>query len=183
MLADHPTVTHTLFQAIARALCISPDSSTAAARILRAYATPPPPQVPADINLCFFDLSPDPGVQMLTERKVIRGRNEIYRFIPCTLTLVFYGPSSETDAITVRDNLFVDGVNRPLSILRNAGIYLVPPAFPPSVLYEEEGSLFRKRADLTIPVRLLDNSDNASSGGSAVLEAPLIESPPEILLD
>ena len=182
MTADSPTVTRTLFRAIAIALGLAPDSPTASARILRAYADPPPPQSPPDVNLCFFDLSPDPGAPMLTERKVIRGQNAIWRFIPCTLTLVFYGLSSESDAISVRENLFIDGVNHPLSILRNAGIYPVPPAFPPSVLYEEEGSLFRKRADLTIPVRLLDNSDDPSSGSAAVPDAPLIESPPGILL-
>ena len=48
------------------------------------------------------------------------------------------------------------------------------------MVYEEEGSLFRKRADLVIPARLLDNSDAA--GGSVVLDAPLIEMVPEVVV-
>ena len=177
MFGDNAAVTQAIFRAIAVSLGLSPSSPKASARILRSYALPPPPQSPKDANLCFFDLSPDPHATMLTEQTVNRGVHAIYRFIPYTLTLVFYGPSSETDALRVRDNFFVDGAAHPLSILRKAGIYPIPPTIPPSVVYEEEGSLFRKRADLVISIRLLDNSDDIASGS---LEADPIHFSPVI---
>ncbi len=177
MFGDHSAVTQAVFRAIAVALGLSPSSAVASTRILRAYASPPPPQAALRSNVCFFDLMPDRNAQMLTERSVILGVNAIYRFIPYTLTIVFYGSTAESDAIRVRDNLFVDGVAHPLSILRKAGIYPIPPTGAPAVVYEEEGSLFRKRADLVLSVRILDNSDNKESGN---LEADLINSPPNV---
>ena len=177
MFGDQSAVTQAVFRAIAVSLGLAPDTSEASARILRAYLSPPPPQGDPNTQLCFFDLTPDRNAQMLTERSVIHGVHAIYRFIPYTLTMVFYGPGAETDAIRVRDNLFVDGAAKPLSILRKAGIYPIPPTGPPSVVYEEEGSLFRKRVDLVLAVRLLDNSDDVASGS---LGAEVIQSPPEV---
>ena len=176
MFGDHSAVTQTIFRAIAVSLGLAPSSSEASARILRAYASPPPPQASLNDNLCFFDLNPDRNAQMLTERSVILGVNAIYRFIPYTLTIVFYGSTAETDAIRVRDNLFVDGAAHPLSILRKAGIYPIPPTGPPTVVYEEEGAMYRKRADLVLSVRILDNSDDKDSSS---LEADLITSAPD----
>ncbi len=177
MFGDHSAVTQAIFRAIAVSLGLSPSSAEASARILRAYATPPPPESSLNDNLCFFDLMPEQNGQMLIEQSVILGVNAIYRFIPYTLNIVFYGPSAETDAIRVRDNLFVDGAAHPLSILRKAGIYPIPPTGPPTVVYEEEGAMYRKRADLILSVRILDNSDNKESGN---LEADLINSPPNV---
>ena len=179
MLMTDSTFKTTIRQALCACLNLSPTSPEASARILRSYASPPPPQSPRDANLCFFDLSPDPHAPMLTEHAVLRGVHAIYRFIPYTLTLVFYGPSSETDALRVRDNFFVDGAAHPLSILRKAGIYPIPPTFPPSTLFEQEGSLFRKRTDLILSLRLLDNSDEFPSGS---LSADPIVSPPETVI-
>ncbi len=182
MFPDDSAVTCAIHRAVSVSLGLSPSSSEASSRILRAYAAPPPPQAGRNMNLCFFDLSPDPSAPMHTEHRVKNGTNVVFRFMPYTLTLVFYGPSAETDALTVRENLFVDGKDKPRSILRDAGLYPVPPVRPPSVLYEEEGSLYRKRADLVIPVRLLDNSDDPSAGSAVRLSADLIESPPNIVV-
>jgi hypothetical protein len=52
--------------------------------------------------------------------------------------------------------LFLDGAGFPRRILRDAGIYPVPDPPQPSILYEEEGSLWRKRADLTVSLRVRD---------------------------
>ena len=173
-------MTQAIHRAIAVSLGLTFNSYTANARILRAYAAPPPPQQDRETNLCFFDLSPDPSAPMHTERHLKQGSNFFHRYIPCILTLVFYGPSAQTDAIMVRENFFVDGKNKPRSILRGVGLYPVPPVRPPSVVYEEEGSLFRKRADLVIPMRLLDNSDDPNTGSAFSLPGNLIYTPPDI---
>ena len=52
--------------------------------------------------------------------------------------------------------LYLDGRGFPRQILRNAGIFPVPDPPQPSLLHEEEGSLWRKRADLTIQLRVRD---------------------------
>ena len=178
MFPDQPFVHQTLFRAISVSLGLIPDSEAAAARILRAYQAPLPAQSAREMNLCFYDLSPDVSSPMFTEHAVLRGIHGIYRFMPYLLSLVFYGPFAETDALLLRENLFIDGAGCPRSILRQAQVFPVPAVRPPSVLYEETDSLYRKRADLVIPLRILDNSDDPASGA---LPANPITVAPEII--
>ena len=172
MLPDAPNLRTAVFRALAACLDLPPESPEAAAMLLRAYADPPPPQAPPETNLCFYDLSPDPAAPMLTERDVHRGAHAIFRFMPYSLTLVCYGPDCESNALMIRENLFIDGARRPRAILRSAGIYPVPPAAPPVVLYEEEGARFRKRADLSVALRIRDDREG--------LPADPLDIPPEV---
>ena len=50
--------------------------------------------------------------------------------------------------------LYLDGYGFPRRILRDAGIFPIPDPPQPALLHEEEGSLWRKRADLAIPLRI-----------------------------
>ncbi|QTE70202.1 hypothetical protein JRC49_10360 [Clostridiales bacterium FE2011] len=84
------------------------------------------------------------------------GRNSV---TVCTtlkyqLIIVCYGPDAEEYALRIRSMLYLDGSGFPRRILREAGIYPVPDPPQPAILYEEEGSLWRKRADLTISLRV-----------------------------
>ena len=76
--------------------------------------------------------------------------------LPFRLLLVCYGPHCETYAHKIRSFLFLDGSGFPRSILRKSGIYPVPNPPQPELLFEPEGSLFRRRADLTISLRVKD---------------------------
>ena len=49
-----------------------------------------------------------------------------------------------------------DGSGYPRSILRKAGLYPLPQPPMPVLIYEEEGALFRRRADLAISLRVQD---------------------------
>jgi len=49
----------------------------------------------------------------------------------------------------------LDGDGMPRSILRKAGIWAEGSPLGPTVFHEEEGSLWRKRADLVFSMRVL----------------------------
>ena len=84
------------------------------------------------------------------------GRNSVtvYTTLKYQLIIVCYGPDAEEYALRIRSMLYLDGSGFPRRILREAGIYPVPDPPQPAILYEEEGSLWRKRADLTISLRV-----------------------------
>ncbi len=179
MLGDEETVNRAVFQAIAISLDLFPKSNDALRMIIRSWGEHQPPQDNREANLVFYDLAPDETAGMYTERTVIDHFNAVYRFMPFQLSLVIYGPRSLSFALRVRDNMYVDGNSKPLGILRRAGIYPQPARHPPSVTYEDEDGLYRKRADLILPVWILDNSDKKESGA---LEAVPISDVPEVVM-
>ena len=70
--------------------------------------------------------------------------------------MICYGPDCERYAHRIRSFLYLDGSGYPRPILRKSGIYPVPRPPMPILLDEEEGALLRKRADLTISLRVKD---------------------------
>ena len=84
------------------------------------------------------------------------GRNTtvVYTTLKYQLIIVCYGPDCEEYAHRIRSMLYLDGPGFPRRILRNAGIYPVPGPSQPAILHEEEASLWRKRADLTVSLRV-----------------------------
>ena len=84
------------------------------------------------------------------------GRNTavVYTTLKYRLIIVCYGPASEEYALRIRHMLYLDGYGFPRRILRDAGIFPIPDPPQPALLHEEESSLWRKRADLAIPLRI-----------------------------
>ena len=70
--------------------------------------------------------------------------------------------------------LYLDGSGFPRQILREAGIYPIPDPPPPSILYEEEGSLWRRRADLTISLRVREEQRSSARGSITTAPAVII---------
>ena len=68
--------------------------------------------------------------------------------------------------------LYLDGSGFPRQILRNAGIFPVPDPPQLALLHEEEGSLWRKRADLTIQLRVRD--EQTAQSRNAITTAPAV---------
>ena len=151
-----------IFQALAAALGLSSTGSEAAAVLLRAYGDAQPPRADSAESLCFYWLTPEAAGAQETEYETAAGRWTVSRLIPYRLNLIFYGSEAESWAFRVRDHLFVDGRNAPRGILRQAGIYPVPPVIPPALSWEEDGTHWRRRVDLSIPLRRLDIADAAS---------------------
>ncbi len=180
MLGDEEAINRAVFNALAVSLNLYPESNDASKMIIRSWSDHQPPQADRESDLVFFDLSPDQLAPMFTERSVVNRFHAVYRFIPFHLTLIFYGPRCGTLAFRVRENIFVDGSSKPLSILRKAGIYPQPVRHTPTVVYEEEDGFYRKRADLVLPVWVLDNSAVAAEGALGV---DIVDKVPDIIIE
>ncbi len=179
MLGDEDAIHRAVFDALAVSLSLFPESNEASRMIMRSWGDRQPPQASRETNLVFYDLAPDPNTRMYTERTIVDHIHAVYRFMPFLLSMVLYGPRCVTYAFRIRENLYVDGSSKPLSILRKAGIYPQPARHPPAVLHEEDHGFFRKRADLILPVWVLDNSGTASEGS---LPATDIRMAPDVII-
>ena len=149
--------------AVRIALCacfgLQPDSDEALAFIRRSYEEPEViPQPARTTDVIYWDVSTDYGSDPVSYGSAVSqaagsGFPSVERFLPCQLVVVCYGPSCAAHAEQIRSLIYVDGANQPRSILRKAGIYPVPDPAPVELLYEPEGSLWRRRADVRIPFR------------------------------
>ena len=131
--------------------------------IHEAYAEPENVPRPArNKNVIYWTVLQDPSADPVsTEWNNEAGTSGTHLPMVCTtvkynLVIVCYGPACEEYARRIRHMLYLDGSGFPRRILRNAGIFPVPDPPQPSLLHEEEGSLWRKRADLTIQLRVRD---------------------------
>ena len=70
--------------------------------------------------------------------------------------------------------LYLDGPGFPRQILRAAGIYPIPDPPQPQLLHEEEGSLWRKRADLTIELRVREELQGQARSSINTVPAVII---------
>ena len=164
--------------ALCACFALAPASDSALSFLREAYTDPenvPRPARSADV--CYWSLSPDEGEGPASYGEADAGAGShaavVNRFLPYQLLVVCYGPGCEANAHRVRSFLYLDGSGFPRQILRKAGIYPVPD--PPAVdlLYEPEGSLWRRRADVRIPLRIRD-SQAYENRRSAIQSAPAV---------
>ena len=165
------------------ALCacfgLQPDSDRALAFIRRSYEEPevtPRPARTADV--VYWDVSTDYGSDPACYGPAAAQAPGsctpmVDRFLPCQMVIVCYGPACVAHAEQIRSLIYVDGANQPRSILRKAGIYPVPDPAPVELLYEPEGSLWRRRADVRIPFRVVSSVTSPISV-HAIQIAPVI---------
>ena len=179
MISESSAFHEAVFDALCSCLGLDKDSSEAIALIHEAYAEPENvPQPPRNRNVIYWtvlqDLSSDP---VSTEYNAEAGSAGTHIPVICStlkyqLIIVCYGPECEENTSRIRSMLFLDGAGFPRQILRAAGIYPVPDPPQPSLLYEEEGSLWRKRADLTVRLRVLD--EQRAQVRSTISSAPAV---------
>ena len=130
--------------------------------IHEAYAEPENvPRPGRNKNVIYWSVLQEPGQAVPAAYNAEAGSTGtytpvVYATLKYQLVIVCYGPACEAYASRIRSMLFLDGAGFPRRILRDAGIYPVPDPPQPSILYEEEGSLWRKRADLTVSLRVRD---------------------------
>ena len=77
--------------------------------------------------------------------------------------------------------LFLDGKGMPRQILREAGIVPVPNGYGPSVVYEDSGKVWRKRADLVVQVRIRVNEEYGSVVSGERTETGTVNEAPRIV--
>ena len=163
MFSSDSTFNVAIFQAICACLEFSASSAEASA-LIRPFPNDPesPPPPPRSTNVIYYDIrpeeAPDAGYPTYTaeDPTVSSARPAVSSFLPFRLTVICYDPECERYAHRIRSFLFLDGSGYPRCILRKAGIFPVPRPPMPVLLDEEEGALLRKRADLTISLRVKD---------------------------
>ena len=168
-----------IFDAFCACLGLGRDSREAAALIQEAYTEPEnAPRPPRNRNVIYWTLLQDPASDPVSTaynpEPAGSGRNSVtvYTTLKYQLIIVCYGPDAEEYALRIRSMLYLDGSGFPRRILRDAGIYPVPDPPQPAILYEEEGSLWRKRADLTISLRVQFETQALSKG--SIQSAPVV---------
>ena len=159
--------------------CLNLSAAEGIKLIHEAYAEPENVPRPARTkNVIYWTVLQDPAADPVsTEWNAGVGSAGTHLPIVCTtvkynLVIVCYGPACEEYASRIRSMLFLDGRGFPRQILRAAGIYPIPDPPQPSILYEEEGSLWRKRADLTVQLRVRD--EQRSQARSSITTAPAV---------
>jgi hypothetical protein len=147
--------------------------------IHEAYAEPENvPRPPRNRNVIYWTILQDPTADPAAAAYCIEaggaGRNTtvVYTTLKYQLIIVCYGPACEEYALRIRHMLFLDGSGFPRRILRDAGIYPIPDPPQPALLHEEEGSLWRKRADLTISLRV--RHEQSAPARNSISTAPAV---------
>ena len=170
-----------IFDAFCACLGLKRDSREAAALIHEAYAEPEnAPRPPRNRNVIYWTLLQDPASDPVSTaynpEPAGAGRNSVtvYTTLKYQLIIVCYGPDAEEYALRIRSMLYLDGSGFPRRILREAGIYPVPDPPQPSILYEEEGSLWRKRADLTVSLRAEEKETHPVRRGAVAVPPAVI---------
>ena len=181
MISENSSFHTAVFDALCACMNLGRTSTEALALIHEAYTEPENvPRPPRNRNVIYWtllqDLSSDP---VSTEYSAEAGGAGSHMPMICTtlkynLVIVCYGPAAEEYANRIRLMLYLDGSGFPRRILRNAGIFPIPDPPPPSILYEEEGSLWRKRADLTISLRVRDEQRAQARGSITTASAVII---------
>ena len=168
-----------VFDALCACVGLDRDSADAIALIHEAYAEPEnAPQPPRNRNVLYWYARQDPASDPVsTEYDALPGglglhTPVVYTTLKYQLIIVCYGPAAEEYAHRIRSMLYLDGSGFPRQILRAAGIYPIPDPPQPSLLHEEEGSLWRRRADLTISLRVRE--EQRSSARSSIMSAPAV---------
>ena len=182
------SLTTTIHNALCACLGLPPTSDQALSLIRQAYTEPEnSPQPARSVDVIYWSLSPEQGSDPATYGSELGGfpiapqppfgsgiqKPTVHRYLPYRLLIVCYGPSCEAYAHKIRSFLYLDGAGLPRQILRKAGIYPVPDPPAPLLLYEPEGSLWRRRADVAISLRVKDTLIY-SVNRNAITSAPAV---------
>ena len=179
MISESSSFHTAIFDALCA--CLNLSEAEGIRLIHEAYAEPENvPRPPRNRNVIYWTVLQEPASDPVsTEWNAESAGAGSHTPTVCTtlkyqLIIVCYGPACEEYALRIRHRLFLDGAGFPRRILRNAGIYPVPDPPQPSLLHEEEGSLWRKRADLTVSLRVRHEQTTRPRGSVTIAPAVII---------
>ena len=179
MISESSSFHTAIFDALCACLNLNRASADAIALIHEAYAEPENvPRPPRNRNVIYWTALQDPASDPVsTEYNAGTGTAGTHVPMVCTtlkyqLIIVCYGPAAEEYAHRIRSMLYLDGSGFPRRILRDAGIFPIPDPPQPALLHEEEGSLWRKRADLTISLRV--RHEQSAPARNSISTAPAV---------
>ena len=168
-----------VFDALCACLNLSPAEGMRL--IHEAYAEPENvPRPPRNRDVIYWTVLQDPGSDPVSTEYDAAPSGPgshapvVYTTLKYQLIIVCYGPVCEQYAQRIRSMLYLDGAGFPRRILREAGIYPVPDPPQPALLHEEEGSLWRKRADLTVSLRVREEQTARARGSITTAPAVII---------
>ena len=167
-----------IFDALCACLGVDKNSSEAIALIHEAYAEPEyVPRPGRNRNVIYWTVLQEPGPEIPAAYTAEGGGADrhtpvVYTTLKYQLIIVCYGPACEAYATRIRSMLFLDGSGFPRRILRSAGIFPVPDPPQPVLLHEEEGSLWRRRADLTVSLRVRE--EQRGTARQSITTAPAV---------
>ena len=166
----------TIYKALCACFALSPDSEEAAGTIREAYQEPEnSPQPPREQNVIYYHLEPSPEAEMAPPYQEIHSSYpEYYWFPEYLLHVTCYGKDAEEVAEQIRIFIYLPGAGNPKSILNKAGIYLTPNTRAPVLTYEPVASRWRKRADVTIHLRV-DKKGTYTQKQNMIQSPPLVE--------
>ncbi len=177
MLSESSSFRAAIFDALCA--CMNLPAEEGIKLIHEAYAEPENvPRPPRNRNVIYWTILQDPTADPAAAAYCIEaggaGRNTtvVYTTLKYQLIIVCYGPACEEYALRIRQMLFLDGSGFPRRILRDAGIFPIPDPPQPALLHEEEGSLWRKRADLTVSLRVRD--EQTTPARNSIHSAPAV---------
>ena len=168
-----------VFRALRAALGMNEDEGSR--HLVRAYQDAPPVNPGPETNVCYYQIVTEAQGKGYSETAVEENVPSVFEFFPGRLMMVFYGPDCERWARRCLEFLFLDGKGMPRQILREAGIFPVPNGYGPEVVYEESGKVWRKRADLVVPVRVRVNEKYGSVVSGERTETGTVNEVPTIV--
>jgi len=178
MISEYSVFHTAIFDALCA--CLGLSASEGIRLIHEAYAEPENvPRPGRNKNVIYWSVLQEPGSEIPAAYNAEAGQSGthtpvVYSTLKYQLVIVCYGPACEAYASRIRSMLFLDGSGFPRRILRDAGIFPVPDPPQPSLLYEEEGSLWRKRADLTVSLRIRHEERGTARGSVSIAPAVVI---------
>ena len=179
MISTDPVFKETVRKALCACLALSPSSAEASILLREAYEEPESsPRPPRNTDVIYYSLLPEEAKAIpaysAENPSASSHKPAVSSFLPVRLLLVCYGPHCEEYAHKIRSFLFLDGSGFPRFLLRKAGIYPVPDPPQPELLFEPEGSLWRRRADLLISLRA-KNTLIFTSTRPAITQPPAVK--------
>ena len=179
MISESSSFHTAIFDALCS--CLNLSAAEGIKLIHEAYAEPENvPRPPRNRNVIYWTVLQDPSPDSMTAAWMNEaGGGDRHTPVACStlkyqLIIVCYGPACEEYAWRIRQMLYLDGLGFPRQILRAAGIYPVPNPPQPSILHEEEGSLWRRRTDLTVQLRVRDEQRGQARGSISAAPAVII---------
>ena len=179
MISESSSFQTAIFDALCA--CMNLSAAEGIKLIHEAYAEPENvPRPPRNRNVIYWTVARDPASDPVSTAYNAEsggtGRNTpvVYTTLKYQLIIVCYGPAAEAYAHRIRSMLYLDGAGFPRRILREAGIFPVPDPPQPALLHEEEGSLWRKRADLTVSLRVREEQRSSARGSISTAPAVIL---------
>ncbi len=168
-----------IYNALCACFALQPTSDAASVLIRAAYQEPEnAPRPPRSTDVIYYSVAPYSAAEpspayMADNPSQSTHLPSVSLFSAWQLQVVCYGPHALENARKIRAFLFLDGSGFPRSILRKAGIRLVPDPPEPTLLHEPEGSLWRERADLTVQLHAEEKETHPGRRG-AVRSVPAV---------